>query len=1209
MHFKKLEIVGFKSFAEKTTLYFEPGITAVVGPNGCGKSNIIDAIKWVLGEQSIKSLRGSKMEDVIFNGTEEREPINMAEVSLTLVNKDRTLPIDSNEVVVSRRLFRSGESEYLLNKTPVRLKDINDVFIGTGMGASMYSIIEQGKIGMILSSKPEDRRYIFEEASGITKFKAKKKEAMRKLEATDANLLRLSDIIAEVKRQIDSITRQARKAERYKQRFDRLKEIEIQLASFEYGHLKREINEINEQSAKIKDETRALSSQIEELRLKLDSDKSALTEIDERFSGLQNSKFSKESQIGQGRSKISVNKERIVELSVRLKDLRDEIQALEIRKESSQKLVQEIEEKFQAVSDSEDAKKVVLKEEETKLGRLESDMRLSEKLIEESKEKIVDFMSERSKSRNEVIRLTSDIQNRSARLRRLALELEKVNGEAEAVRQKLEENRREFEQVEARLNKIRQESGRLNQEKNGVLASLESAQKALEEEKNSLIALESKKSFLEDLIARHEGFAAGVKALLDSRGGGGLQMDGIKGALGNMITVEKGYEYAVEAVLGDRVQCVVSQDRQSALRAGEYLSANQHGRATFLILDELLAGGQNTDEVLPPGGITGSLVNFVNADSELKQVLTNMLSDVYLIENIEMSADILTMNAARPMKLVTKRGEIASRGFITAGQTAKGEDTGIIGRERRLRETIDGIEALKVKIDGSEAQRNDQKMILRELEGKLTSVGELLKEEEFEYHKKESELVIIEESSKKLGEEMSLLNLEKDEVDEEIRDSSQRKEALEERLKEIDAGESNTQNVLLSSQGQVKNFAKEREEVVVLIAEIRTEIQALSKERLSLSQNLDLQRESFRTYSVSLDQKTDEIDNSIKKSEELAQEIEELEAESVKLSDELQAVSAELSEIRVRKSESSTLIKDCESRLGEFYKIVNERKDAGHTFQMKNSETGFKLETLKNRMSQLYKIDMDVYTARLDPAADWDAVRREIEELNRKLESMGTVNLVAIEEHKELEDRFNFLSDQREDLNKAKDDLQKAITKINKTTRKLFIETFEKIQVEFKNYFRYLFGGGQAEVFLMDEHDVLESGIEIVARPPGKKLQNISLLSGGEKALTAIALIFAIFKVKPSPFCLLDEVDAPLDESNIVRFSKALIDFTKKSQFIVITHNKRTITLADVMYGITMQKSGVSKIVSVKFHDDGKSGETPPEKPQESPSEEPQEVK
>ena len=401
MYFKKLEIVGFKSFAEKTVLYFEPGITTIVGPNGCGKSNVIDSIRWVLGEQSIKSLRGSKMEDVIFNGTDEKEPINMAEVSLTLSNKDKILPIDSNEVVVSRRLFRSGESEYLINKTPVRLKDVTELFLGTGIGAEAYSIIGQGKIDLILSSRPEERRFIFEEASGITKYKSKKREAVRKLDDTDNNLLRLNDIITEVKRQINSITRQAGKAERYKERFDRLKDMETTLSSYEYDSMKKEQNEAEARSAKVKEEVRTASSKIERLQEELKEKKAMLAGVDEKFTQLQNGKFSRESSIEQSRSKIEVDRERITELCARIDALEKEIDSITKRKESAQKLVQEFENKLSDISDSEEAKNEFLKEKEDNLGRLEAEIRQNEKSIEDSKQMMVDHMAERSKSRNE----------------------------------------------------------------------------------------------------------------------------------------------------------------------------------------------------------------------------------------------------------------------------------------------------------------------------------------------------------------------------------------------------------------------------------------------------------------------------------------------------------------------------------------------------------------------------------------------------------------------------------------------------------------------------------------------------------------------------------------------------------------------------------------------------------------------------------------
>ncbi|MDD5680140.1 MAG: chromosome segregation protein SMC [Candidatus Omnitrophica bacterium] len=1191
MYFKKLDIVGFKSFAEHTRLYFEPGITAVVGPNGCGKSNIIDAIKWVLGEQSVKSLRGSAMEDVIFNGTDDREPINMAEVSLTLSNVDRILPIDVDEVVVSRRLFRSGESEYLINKAPVRLKDVNELFMGTGIGAEAYSIIEQGKIDLIISSRPEDRRFIFEEASGITKYKSKKREAIRKLEDTDNNLLRVNDIIIEVKRQIDSITRQARKAERYKERFDRLKELESKLAFYEYDLLKQERGGVESETSRIREEIGKMSREIEDITANLETERLSLAGVDAKFTELQNSKFSKESITEQNRSKIVVDKERITELSARIDNLNVEIGSIEMRKESAQKLVQELENEFATISDGEEAKRRVLGEEEKRLSEMEAEIKRNEKNIEESRQKIVSYMAERSKSKNETIRLTSDIQNRSVRLRRLGMELERVTEEAKAVRAKLDGALTEFQETENRLNNIRAERDRLLKEKDGLAASIKSAEDDLQKQKSILITLESKKSFLEDLIRKHEGFTGGTKALLESLDKGELTIGGIDGVLGNMVEAKRGFEGAAEAALGDYVQCIVSRDRQSALEAAGYLDANKKGQATFLVSDEIGDAGEAGLGALPADGLIGRLSDFVSTKDSLKNIIANILKDTYLVENMEKAENILaniSHDAAGKIKLVTKKGEVLRRGFIMAGSGGVSEDAGIIGRQLRLKETVSEIESAVSVISGMEEVRADLNAGLVSLEEKFGSMDGMLKEQEAEYHRKKSQLSSAEQEDSRLSEEIALLKLENDEINDEVKELALRKGEFEKKLSEMEEGEHNTQSVLVNSEDSIKNLSKEREEIIILVARVKTELQSLSKEKSTLSQNIEVQKESFQTYASSLEQKKDEIENSRRKSDELTQEIEELSSEVSELSSEIKVISEEILRIGASKEKNSSLIDSIEKRLTQLYKMSNDHKDKDHQLNMKKSEMNFKVETLKNRMIQLYKVDIDQEKLECDVSADWESIRREVEDLKRKLESMGTVNLVAIEEHKELEDRFNFLSQQREDLVRAKESLQEAITKINKTTRKLFMETFEKIQFEFKNYFRYLFGGGQAEIFLLDEHDVLESGIEIAVRPPGKKLQSITLLSGGEKALTAISLIFAIFKVNPSPFCLLDEVDAPLDESNVERFAKAVREFTKKSQFIVITHNKRTITMADVMYGITMEKSGVSKIVSVKFHDDSK---------------------
>jgi len=1191
MYFKKLEIVGFKSFAEKTKLYFEPGITTIVGPNGCGKSNIVDSIKWVLGEQSVKSLRGSAMEDVIFNGTDDREPINMAEVSLTLSNVDRILPIDVDEVVVSRRLFRSGESEYLINKAPVRLKDVNELFMGTGIGAEAYSIIEQGKIDLIISSRPEDRRFIFEEASGITKYKSKKREAIRKLEDTDNNLLRVNDIIIEVKRQIDSITRQARKAERYKERFDRLKELESKLASYEYGLLRQEREKAESEASKIKDEISRMSREIEDLTANLETERSSLAGVDTKFTELQNAKFSKESLIGQNRNKIVVDRERITELSARIESLKAETAAIESREESLRKLIESLENEFATISDAEGAKVRVLGDEEKRLSELEAEIKKSEKDIVEGRKNLVNRMAERSKSKNEVVRLTSDIQNRSVRLRRLSLEAEKVGEEAKTLKEKLQEAEKDFKGAENRINNINAQKKRLLEEKEALSASLGVSEDDLQKERDALITLESKKSFLEDLISKHEGFTGGTKALLESLNKGELKIDGIEGVLGNIVEVRRGYEVAAEAALGDHVQCIVTRDRESALKAAGYLDRTRKGRATFIVSNELIDRKEAPAIHFSKDDTLGRLTDFITIKDSLKKVVSSLLGNTYLVENMEKAEKILgdvPPDSSDSIRLVTKKGEVLEKGFIAGGQGAFTEDAGIIGRELRLNETITGIESVRGIIIKIEEAKQDLGAKLLIMEEKISSMDSILKEEEAEYHRKSSELSSVEQEDARLSEEISLLKLENDEINDEVGELSLRKDEFEKKLAEMEEEENNTQCVLVNSEDSVKNLSKEREEILVMIARVKTELQALSKEKTTLFQNIENQKESFRTYASSLTQKKDEIETSRRKSDELAQEIEELGSEAAELANEVKAISEDVMRIGANKEKYSSVIDSAEKRLAQLYKLSNECKDKDHHLNMKCSETNFKVETLKNRMAQLYKVDIDQEKLECDASGDWESVRRETEDLKRKLESMGTVNLVAIEEHKELEDRFNFLSQQREDLVRAKESLQEAIAKINKTTRKLFMETFEKIQFEFKNYFRYLFGGGQAEIFLLDEHDVLESGIEIAVRPPGKKLQSITLLSGGEKALTAISLIFAIFKVNPSPFCLLDEVDAPLDESNVERFGKAIREFTKKSQFIIITHNKRTIIMADVMYGITMEKSGISKIVSVKFHDESR---------------------
>ena len=1204
MHFKSLELIGFKSFAEKTRLNFEPGVTAIVGPNGCGKSNIADAIRWVLGEQSAKSLRASNMQDVIFNGTDTKEPINFAEVSLIFSNDKRLLPIDYDEVTITRRVFRSGETEYLLNNTPVRLKDISELLMGTGIGTESYSIIEQGKMDLILSSHPEDRRFVFEEASGITKYKSKKKEALRKLEQTEQNLLRINDIILEVKRQIGSIERQARKAERYKDDFDKLKDIEIKLAFFDYKNLRTQNKTYAIESEDLKAREKDMSAELGEIASKISRFRQSLDEINQRISEFRNKHTTISSSLEMNNHKIEINGERIRELAESQGSLKKEMELIGAK-------AAETEESARALKASLE-KTLVLKAERLKLLE-EKNMLIAAitKEIEESDEKIrisriqsVEYLSNETKIKNELIKLGADLQNRKARERRLIIEKETVEKDLESTDAVLASMIKEFDEAQTKISGMRSDLDAKKALKNAAVSEFESIQSEISKEENRRAATTSKIELLEDVIKKHEGFYQGVKSLLVKMDEKDASFSGIIGVVADMIKVEKGYEEAVNAFLGDGAQALVTKKESDITSAIEYLKANRLGKASFLALETLkdIKGSRINIDAPNLSGLE-PFKNFVNIDPQYSDVLEHLFSNAYLAQSFESAmVDFRRSNAV----IITKSGLMYNNGTVSGGSVSDGEETLLIGRKNKFESLKAGLLSIEEKLSSLNAMAARKSDISRSLDNEISSLEATLRDEEINASGIATRQSSQAESAKKLKEEYSVASLELDEVKQVIDELSKKGESLNAQLNDIERNKSVTENIITESLLLTTDRRSRKEKLGLEIATLVAENQSVDKEEESLRSGVEREELNMKELKESLFSKESTLNDYLSKEKSLAEEITELKSQNDTISAELKMLSEESQTIESGRSNVVDALSVDELQLKEKEAAIDSLKNQIRDLDVKLTEVSYKKTNLKERIAQSYKMDIEETHMELEDSIDWDALKAQVAELKDKLDKMGPVNLVAIDEHKELEERHSFLVHQQEDLVNAKDSLMKAIQKINKTTKELFIETFQKIQIEFKNFFRLLFGGGQAELILVDEQDVLESGIEIIVRPPGKKLQNLMLLSGGEKAMTATALLFAIFKVKPSPFCVLDEIDAPLDESNVERFSRVLKDFLKISQFIIITHNKRTIELADVMYGITMQERGVSKIVSVKFlenkdKDQGKPKDMPEEKIEVNP--------
>ncbi|MDD4202847.1 MAG: chromosome segregation protein SMC [Candidatus Omnitrophica bacterium] len=1174
MYFKRLEVFGFKSFAEKTKLKFEPGVTAIVGPNGCGKSNIADAIKWVLGEQSAKELRGARMEDVIFNGTANSEPINVAEVSIVLDNTDKLLPIDFDEVIITRKLFRSGESQYFLNKNIVRLKDINELLAGTGMGTSSYSMIEQGKIGLICSSKPEERRNLFEEASGITKYKVKKKEALRKLEHTEQNLLRINDIVSEVERQIKSIERQARKAEKYKVDFDVLKDLDLKHASFVYKNILSQTRTLSIEEQDLKRSEEETSMKHLQLKDQVDEAKKAIDKVNERIQELRTKISETESAIDKNGYTMNMDRERIAELLISAETAASEIEYLKKKNEAKLKDMEQFEERVSIIEKQKEEKTFSL----TILEKNASDIVLEidnfQNRIKQSKSEVMNIVDLQTKTKNELIKIGADLQARRARLSRLRNEQDEVEKEQNVFDTKMHDISQKHEIARKQVNENKEKLNGLRTALEGLLKALSDLRYEISVKRGAIDVLRSKRDMLAELAQKHEGFGTAVKAIIEKCQSDPTNIE--PRLLADVISVDTGYEQAVESFLGSLKNAVIVDRKEDADFLIDFLRQENIGRVNFLILGEVPLMDVSSDDI----DDCSSILKHVKSPEQYVKLLKYIFRDTYICENAFVADKMFEKFNDR--SFVTKNSYLRQGPRIFDGAVIEA-DFSVIGRKEKVKELENTINEMGLAVERMLASEIEKEAETREYKEKIDISDNELRQTERVFANAESERQALLDNMKRIDDEKQVISSEVFEEKSGIEELTKRGEDLNVQLNEVEQQHNSMQSLILSSEQDIKEKVSQKEATLLQMAEIRGALASIQIRYDNMNENLNLRKEECREIQQNVKEKEELINTAQKRSEELSDEILQLEADKHALSESLKQINSERDDAIIQKNNEILSYNEKEKILTSYEQNIQKFKDNIRDVSIKEKELSYKKEAIIERIQQRYKEDIANLQVEIDDSTDWDQVKEQIQQLEEKLERMGTVNLIAIEEHRELEERFSFLSRQRDDLVNAKESLLKAIQKINATTKKLFIETFEKVRDEFKNYFRMLFGGGQAEIFLMDEKDVLECGIEIVVRPPGKKLQNIMLLSGGEKALTAIALMFAIFKINPSPFCVLDEIDAPLDEINVDRFSNVLQEFLKISQFIIITHNKKTMQMVDALYGVTMPQRGISRIVSVKL--------------------------
>ncbi len=1199
MELKRLELFGFKSFADRTRFEFDSGITVIVGPNGCGKSNVVDAVKWVLGEQSPKSLRGREMADVIFAGSESRRSLGFAEATLTFDNSTGMLPIDMPEVEVSRRLYRSGESEYLLNRKPCRLRDIRELFMDTGVGVDAYSLIEQGKVDVLLQSNPHERRLIFEEAAGISKYKAKRKEAERKLARTEQNLLRLGDILEEVERRLRSVKYQAGKARNYKQYTTRLKELRVSYALNQYHEHSAALAAQQTDIDALQNERSARSghlAQLDQQRSALEAElmdlENQARQVDARLSEIRSGLATRDNEIGFHRTRVDElrqiigrDRRKIGQLSAHLREAdaavqtrRTEMADVAVAARNQEITVASIEQRLRDLSDQvrdlagriEHAKTAMLDlaQERTRCGSRRASLDLRIEMIEGQACKLHARRDEIATSLHEIARQAENFRREGETLKR---EIADRRGCLEAKRREAEARQKQAEQVGEQFARAKEEAS----------------------------ALHSRRDLLEDLERRGEGIPAAVRKVAEAIRTGGVA-ERWRGMVADLIEVDVSHAVVIESALGPAEKLLIADRQADVLALARRLDGQLSGQVRFLALDAVRPVTNGRDhstgsaQAVPPTSTgqalsaypeaVGWAMDYVRVAESVRPAIEHLLARTIVVRTLDGAAE-LARGPLRGYRFVSLSGSVLEAdGSIAVGPP--GPETSLISRRSELFAIRRQQDDLRARIERLDDQRRRAVEALAALDGAQQELRQEIYEASMRKVEVEGRLRRLAETRRRLQTERPVLESELADLALQRREANAAHADTARQIAEIERREAGQQAAIAEQVAQHERLTRrrdaceqERTGAHVMLAQLREKHAALVDGLAAANRDLAATRSGIDEGRTELAQCQQRVRESERTMLRLQSELATLFMNKESGEADARCLATDRAERRETISALSRNARTIEGESDEIQQRIHER-------ELERRELQTKRDDLVSRVRDDFGMDLaERYAQWQAEQVDWDAVAEEIRELQAKIERLGAVNLDAIDEQEALGQRTAFLRKQNDDLVKARETLGGLIDRINHESRQRFITTFDAVRGHFQELFRKLFGGGKADVFLEDDADVLEAGIEVVARPPGKQLQRISLLSGGEKTLTAVALLLAIFRAKPSPFAILDEVDAALDESNVDRFTDLIKEFLDQSQFVIISHNKRTMAISDVLYGVTMQEPGVSRRVSVKFSD------------------------
>ena len=1180
MFLKKIKIKGFKSFANTINLKFDIPITAIVGPNGSGKSNIVDAVRWVLGEQSAKNLRGSEMADVIFAGSEKLPPSSSAEVSLFLDNSERILDIETDEVKISREVTQDGSSDYLINDSKCRLKDVNELLMDTGLGNNSYSIVSQGKITQIINSKPENLRELFEEAAGISKHKSRKNDAEKRLDKTTANLQRIKDLVWELEKQFDKVKKDAEKAREYKKLKSELEEIEINLLLDKHDDYSEIISELKEKKDSLEAEIDKKEKITSSKKEKLHNKKEKLRDLEISYDDKKDEFYQLKTKSDEVKNRINIIEERKNNLKREKGELKNEVTDLKEDLTEKKDKLTELENKFEKEKTKLDLwaekKDGVEKDYEIRvehLKKLRSELnKYRENLIEENVDinqlrRDFDKLEEKIKYKQQVL---SDQRDQKEQILKDKAQLEN----------KVEKNNELQSETKDQIQKAKQEIEKLNNDLNKYQEQYDELENKYEDIQDQLYKKKSRREFIEDLKKEYSGFYKGVKNILKESD----RFPKLHGAVAELIDVKKEYETAIETTLGNKLQNVVVEDDQTAKNCINYLKENKSGRATFLPINSIKSYGRiNTRSFNNENGYLGLALDFVKFNEKYNKVMEYLLANTIIADNLDAAIKISNI-IDKKHKLVTLEGDVIFPGGSVSGGSRQNKKNNLLSREREINELNSEIEKFNNQIDEIVKKGLDIKDKIEKMEKRKDELKD-------SYQKLKLKLENLKENKKDLNQQADEINEKLTNIEQKIETGMEELSSLKEKKSNLSSlFEKNSQNydeekdIINQKQEKIDRLSDDIEDLREKLTDVRVnfatqqeKLKSLDKEIKNLKEAIETNQNSQASKKERIEDIKEEIEDLSERKVKLLKQKEDFENKVEKASKDLEKLDQSLDKMRKEHEELEIEVEKLNEKL-------NNKKEELHQINLRYTRKNDKIESIEERLYNEYNFDIenDQYEER-QRVENPDQVENRVNELREQISQLGSVNLGSIEEYEELKERLDYLHEQQADLEEAKESITNIITRIEETMMDKFKTTFYQIKEEFEEVFVDLFNGGRAELSLVDEEALLDTGVEITAQPPGKKLKKLTLLSGGERALTAIALVFALLRVNPSPFYILDEIDAPLDDVNVVRFSNFLKEYTDFAQFIVVTHRKHMMTAVDNIYGLTMTDRGVTELVSLNL--------------------------